>query len=148
MAKSLHQKDALHHVQDVQTIMHHVINDHDYARGKALHSPLQSTTMNDRAPWLVIVLSSDRGLCGTFNSHIQNRANDCVTGLTKANHTVQVACIGSVTLQNTTHSSTCHGPLLTPLHLTAVVWLHALWMTLSMDAFKVSILCTKNSSMF
>ncbi len=99
MAKSrTRQKDALHHVQDVQTIMHHVVNDHDYARGKALHSPLQSTTMNDRAPWLVIVFSSDRGLCGTFNSQIQHRANACITGLTKANHTVQVACIGSVTL--------------------------------------------------
>lgn len=39
-----------------------------------LYSPLCHNTPTSDAPWVVVILSSDRGLCGNFNSAIQKKA--------------------------------------------------------------------------
>ena len=62
-------------------------------QGRAGVSPMLAGTGNDQTHLLVAV-TSDRGLCGGFNTGIVRRTRQMATELTDAGKTVRILCVG------------------------------------------------------
>ena len=62
-------------------------------QGRAGVSPMLAGTGNDRTHLLVAV-TSDRGLCGGFNTGIVRRTRQMAAELTEAGKTVKIVCVG------------------------------------------------------
>src|SRR5690606_722531 len=61
--------------------------------GSETSSPLMSGTGRDDVHLLVVV-TSDRGLCGGFNGSIVRLTRQKISELTKAGKTVKLVCVG------------------------------------------------------
>ena len=62
-------------------------------QGRAGVSPMLAGTGNDRSH-LLVAITSDRGLCGGFNTSIVRRTRQTAKKLTDAGKTVRILCVG------------------------------------------------------
>ena len=70
------------------------IENEEKTKGVQFMRPLLLQQKKNPSKYTLCVISSDRGLCGAYNSNIAKRATQRIKELQKANKQITVACVG------------------------------------------------------